>query len=226
MPNMERLTWTGIALHAGNLPGYPASHGCVRLPLKFSALLFSVTQLGAAVIIADAHTQPAHVVHPGLLLPAVAEVEAGAVVETMKRKMQGWQTVVNYPVTSVVISRADGMAYVSTGGVMTASYPARFAELSKPIGTHVYTLLGPAADGSGLLWLAIGIGRSRQDAHVVSWYGDTALRRVRFDDMKRARELAESFHPGTLLMVTDASAPRGTRETAPDFKLIASEPDA
>ena len=53
MPNTNRLTWDGIALHAGNLPGYPASHGCVRLPLEFSALLFEVTHLGTPVIIAD-----------------------------------------------------------------------------------------------------------------------------------------------------------------------------
>ena len=51
MPNMNRLTWSGIALHAGNLPGYPASHGCVRLPLGFSAKLFEVTHLGTPVII-------------------------------------------------------------------------------------------------------------------------------------------------------------------------------
>ncbi|MCC2107083.1 MAG: L,D-transpeptidase family protein, partial [Hyphomicrobiales bacterium] len=58
MPNMNRLTWSGIALHAGNLPGYPASHGCVRLPLKFSELLFSITHMGTPVIIAGAHTDP------------------------------------------------------------------------------------------------------------------------------------------------------------------------
>src|SRR3954468_23369998 len=44
MPNMQRLTWRGVALHAGNLPGYPASHGCIRLPTSFSKMLFSVTQ--------------------------------------------------------------------------------------------------------------------------------------------------------------------------------------
>ena len=46
MPNMNRLTWSGIALHAGNLPGYPASHGCVRLPMEFSERLFGITQDG------------------------------------------------------------------------------------------------------------------------------------------------------------------------------------
>src|SRR3954451_5889270 len=50
MPNMQRLTWKGIALHAGNLPGYPASHGCIRLPMKFSALLFGTTSLGMTVV--------------------------------------------------------------------------------------------------------------------------------------------------------------------------------
>jgi lipoprotein-anchoring transpeptidase ErfK/SrfK len=49
MPNMQRLTWDGIALHAGALPGYPASHGCVRLPLEFSKTLFGVTRLGGRV---------------------------------------------------------------------------------------------------------------------------------------------------------------------------------
>ncbi len=46
MPNMQRLTWGGIALHAGNLPGYPASHGCVRLPMEFSKLLYDVDLAG------------------------------------------------------------------------------------------------------------------------------------------------------------------------------------
>lgn len=223
MPNMERLTWTGIALHAGNLPGYPASHGCVRLPLEFSALLFDVTQLGAAVIIADVHTQPANVVHPGLLMPSVAGIEASAVVETVKRKGGGWQPVVNYPLTTVLISRSEGMAYITSDGRLTASYPAHFANLSKPIGTHAYSLLGPAADGTGLLWLTVGIGKTPHEAHVVNWSGDTALRRVSFDDMKRARAIAESFHPGTLILLTDAPAPRSTRETAKDFKVIASD---
>ena len=66
MPYMERLTWGGIALHAGDLPGYPDSHGCVRLPLEFSKLLFGVTTKGATVIIANTHSAPATTVHPGL----------------------------------------------------------------------------------------------------------------------------------------------------------------
>jgi hypothetical protein len=54
MPFMQRLTWDGIALHAGAIPGEPASHGCVRLPRTFAQKLFGVTQLGASVHIVDA----------------------------------------------------------------------------------------------------------------------------------------------------------------------------
>jgi lipoprotein-anchoring transpeptidase ErfK/SrfK len=53
MPHMQRLTSSGIALHAGHLPGYPASAGCVRMPIDFAANLFTVTGVGTTVIIAD-----------------------------------------------------------------------------------------------------------------------------------------------------------------------------
>jgi lipoprotein-anchoring transpeptidase ErfK/SrfK len=57
MPNMQRLTWDGVALHAGVIPGYPASHGCVRLPMEFSRLLFGATKMGEIIhVIADTPT--------------------------------------------------------------------------------------------------------------------------------------------------------------------------
>jgi lipoprotein-anchoring transpeptidase ErfK/SrfK len=58
MPFMQRLTWSGVALHAGQIPGYPASHGCVRLPKKFAAKLFEATTLGSTVMIADETPAP------------------------------------------------------------------------------------------------------------------------------------------------------------------------
>ena len=54
MPYMQRLTAKGVAMHAGNLPGYPASHGCIRLPPAFAKLLYGVTELGTPVMITDA----------------------------------------------------------------------------------------------------------------------------------------------------------------------------
>jgi len=53
MPFMQRLTWTGLTLHAGHLPGHPASHGCIRLPEKFAQQLFDLTETGETVVISD-----------------------------------------------------------------------------------------------------------------------------------------------------------------------------
>lgn len=76
MPYMERLTWDGVALHAGNLPGYPASHGCVRLPLEFSRLLFEATAMGGTVVIADDAHGGTSLSHPGFLAPSVDRAPA------------------------------------------------------------------------------------------------------------------------------------------------------
>ena len=64
MPNMQRITWSGIALHGGALPGYAASHGCVRLPYEFASSLFDVTELGLRVIIAPTDVAPVEIAHP------------------------------------------------------------------------------------------------------------------------------------------------------------------
>ena len=89
MPNMERLTWSGVALHAGQLPGYPASHGCVRLPLEFSQKLFTVTHLGTPVIIANAASAPADIVHPGQVLTNDADAEFDQVAATKAKTPPG-----------------------------------------------------------------------------------------------------------------------------------------
>ncbi len=69
MPYMQRLTWSGIALHEGYLPGYPASHGCIRLPGKFARQLFSTTNIGAHVLVTKDETAPSPLAHPVLLQP-------------------------------------------------------------------------------------------------------------------------------------------------------------
>ncbi len=69
MPYMERLTWGGVALHAGGLPGYPESHGCVHLPSEFAKLLFDTSPMGMTVVVANDATEPQRVAHPGYLAP-------------------------------------------------------------------------------------------------------------------------------------------------------------
>ena len=73
MPFMQRLTWSGIALHAGVLPGYPASHGCIRMPIGFAERLFERTKLGMRVIVVRDDISPAGFAHPALFKPLPAE---------------------------------------------------------------------------------------------------------------------------------------------------------
>ena len=69
MPWMQRLTWTGTALHAGVVPGYPASHGCIRLPYSFAPKLFSMTSVGAQVVVANSMVRPKPISHRALFQP-------------------------------------------------------------------------------------------------------------------------------------------------------------
>lgn len=80
MPYMQRLTWDGIALHAGRIPGYPASHGCVRLPKAFAKILFEHTEHGVTVVIADENSHGPAVVWPSERAPvdAITGLEHGS----------------------------------------------------------------------------------------------------------------------------------------------------
>src|SRR6266576_1474736 len=69
MPNMQRITWNGIALHGGPLPGYAASHGCVRMPFGFAEKLFDKVRIGTRVIISPNDAEPVAFSHPALLVP-------------------------------------------------------------------------------------------------------------------------------------------------------------
>src|SRR5215472_2857505 len=76
MPNMQRITWNGIALHGGPLPGYAASHGCVRMPYDFAEKLFDKTRIGMRVIISPNDAAPVEFSHPALFVPNAAAVAA------------------------------------------------------------------------------------------------------------------------------------------------------
>jgi hypothetical protein len=72
MPFMQRITWSGIAIHAGVLPGYPASHGCIRMPMAFAVKMWNWTRMGARVVITPGEISPASFSHPLLATVKVA----------------------------------------------------------------------------------------------------------------------------------------------------------
>ncbi len=87
MPHMQRITWNGIALHGGPLPGYAASHGCIRMPFGFAERLFGKTRIGMRVIIAPNDAAPVEISHPALLMPdAQALAAAPARAEPLTRE--------------------------------------------------------------------------------------------------------------------------------------------
>ena len=72
MPYMQRITWSGIAIHAGVLPGYPASHGCIRMPMAFAMKMWNWTRMGARVVVTPGEMSPASFSHPLLVTQKVA----------------------------------------------------------------------------------------------------------------------------------------------------------
>jgi len=153
MPYMERLTWSGIALHGGQLPGYPDSHGCVRLPKEFSELLFGVTRVGTTVVVANESSDSALVTHPGPLMARPA------VMKNLKlEKLNGlefrWhpERALKGPM-SIVISEADRQVVVFRNGEPIGR--ARFEVQGRyPFPTAVFSYLGRENDENR--WLGAG----------------------------------------------------------------------
>jgi hypothetical protein len=82
MPWMQRLTWSGIALHGGVVPRYPASHGCIRLPHEFAARMWDMTRIGARVVVSPYDVEAVSFSHPALPVPTMTTAPADAVAES------------------------------------------------------------------------------------------------------------------------------------------------
>src|SRR6202049_499266 len=89
MPHMQRITWNGVALHGGPLPGYAASHGCIRMPYGFAEKLFDKTRIGMRVIISPNDATPVEFSHPALFMPSADAVAlAPARAKTLAREAE------------------------------------------------------------------------------------------------------------------------------------------
>ena len=209
MPYMNRLTWSGIALHAGQLPGYPASHGCVRLPKEFAELLFGVTKLGMTVVIADDKSQPEEVTHPGMVLGEYAAREFNAVDTAIKATeySEGHERAPNSP--SVVVSSADKSIHVFDNGALAASGEVEIQNPEKPLGERVFTLNG-ADDQSGLLsWQAAEVGAT---AKTTGEDNGAALRRIKAD-LPTREAVRKRLKFGMTMVTTDQPADAKTRSS-------------
>jgi hypothetical protein len=207
MPWMERLTETGIALHAGMLPGYPDSHGCVRLPLEFSKLLYTVTNDGGTVIIADEHSAPRETVHPGMIFsdvtPPAGEtpLAKGDVSWTPEKAATG--------AVAILLSSASKQAYIYRNGVEIGR--AGFA--GSISGMHVYSALDGADAEGKRKWVRV------DGAPVASDPGFTDLARnagMPADFIANVRSVVK---PGTTMVLTDQPV-NGETQSKPGFKVF------
>jgi hypothetical protein len=217
MPNMNRLTWGGIALHAGNLPGYPASHGCIRLPLEFSALLFEVTHIGTPVIISGARNDPWEMVHPGFVLSTFAEGDMEAAVAGLdaREHPSDWTDGATYPVTTVLATKQDRKIVLMEDGRKLLEMGIELADDS-PLGEHVLVVQGNR--DAGLHWT--GLTHHPDPAHPL-WPEEQVLNRLSIP-AEFSQALMARLHPGLVLVVSDLAA-TPDRQSGRDFVIMTGE---
>lgn len=216
MPNMQRLTDTGICMHSGNLPGYPASHGCIRMPYDFSQLLFSVTASGGTVVVGDGKTPVPHLAaNPGLLL-APRDLTP-AMVRPLAQNEYDWnpERSESGPVT-MVVSAADKAIYVYRNGKPIGRAPVEITGRGS-LGNHVFSLLeGTTGRQSSLApgrearrWMGVtSTGRSVDAEKIAS--------RLRMNP-EFAGKVYDTLKPGTTVVITDQPIVRSGRN-APVFE--------
>ncbi len=224
MPYMQRLTWSGVALHAGRLPGYPASHGCVRMPYDFAQKLYGVTKTGLTVVVSNEEEFSSTVAHPGLTAPVDA---AGATAGTLPLASEfSWQpeAAPEGPVT-ILLTNEDRRISVFRNGVEIGR--ATFEVIGPPrkVTLHVLTLLEPStvgpfdpATGKPVRrWLMV----SGEEQTVVSADQLLSIVRVPPAFLARATSVVE---PGTTMVMTQlASSPATTTTAATDFTVVTAE---
>src|SRR5881628_2878335 len=215
MPYMERVTWGGIALHAGDLPGYPDSHGCVRLPLEFSKLLFGVTMKGATVIIADTHSAPVETVHPGLFFARSgeeSEPEAAGQFEWNPDKSPSG------PV-ALIVSSADKTVYVYRNGVEIGRAGIVNAQAVSPLNDRVFSALQEKDPNGHVRW--VEVTATQRDNSSESLFLSAQKSGVPTDFLTKARQV---IVPGATLIFTNKPVDP-TTQSHPGFQIVVEQKD-
>ena len=228
MPYMERLTWGGIALHAGGLPGYPESHGCIHLPSEFAQRLFEISPNGMTVVIGTAATEPERVAHPGYLAPV--QFVGGQPVEPdplTPTEDERWQPELSTsgPV-SIVLSQGSQRVVVYRNGVEIGR--ARLMVTGDaPLLDHALVLTeGPSSvpdpyvpDPTKFRWLRVGVpGHIGEQGSQVD---PMAVARIKLPRGFVAR-LNGILTPGATLFVTNE--PLYPQTSGPTVQVVDADP--
>ncbi len=208
MPYMQRLTWDGVALHAGQIPGKPASHGCIRLPKPFASKLYEVTERGMTVIVADAASPAPALAFPGFFAPIAAD--------SGKPRERRFSAPQHYHVSpelapegplSILISSADAAIVVIRNGVEIARARIDIASDTR-FGLHAFVMLeGDTGEASAVLpnrrahrWLELALPEHHPPGHAL--FDATAMRAMNLPPVF-ASTVYGWLVPGTTVIITD-----------------------
>jgi L,D-transpeptidase catalytic domain len=180
MPYMQRITWSGIALHAGVVPGHPASHGCIRLKNDFAIRLWHLTQRGTRVIIAHDDVQPVEITNPHLFKPKAvsgspefqtatvagksisgslvssAETPEATSLQIPGSAPAGGAAKKIVPI-SVFVSRKLSKLFVRQGFTPLFDVPVKIQNPEEPLGTHVFTAMEFQNEGAAIRWSVVSV---------------------------------------------------------------------
>ena len=208
MPHMQRITWSGIALHGGALPGYPASHGCVRMPFDFAARLFDATERGLRVIVAPTDVAPIEIAHPVLFLSkpgdgALAAARTAEADEAAKRADQA-----RLAAGTAFREAAQAMVPVRVAENLKLRAEAQLAAAETALGSATSTEAKEQAERDKAQAIA-GVA-----ALQVQLAGAQAERQTKLDVVMRTREAV------VIAETARAAAAEAARQVAREFKPV------
>ncbi len=186
MPYMQRITWSGIALHAGVVPGHPASHGCIRLKNDFAVRLWHLTKRGTRVIIAHGDVQPVETTNPHLFQPKAAPGSSEFQTATVATKSIGTAAATQGSLVSnaetpeaaslqvpgsapaasapkkivpisIFVSRKLSKLFVRQGFTPLFDVPVKIENPEESLGTHVFTAMEFQNEGTAIRWTVVSI---------------------------------------------------------------------
>ena len=186
MPYMQRITWSGVALHAGVVPGHPASHGCIRLRNGFAVQLWGLTKRGTRVIVTRDDVEPVAINNPHLFKPKAAsgapELQAATVGDESAQAAAATQApLMSHAETqegtdlqarssapaklaapkpipiSIFVSRKLSKLFVRQGFKPLFDAPVSIQNPEEPLGTHVFTAMEFENEGTAVRWTAVSM---------------------------------------------------------------------
>lgn len=224
MPYTQRFTMSGIALHAGGIPKYPSSHGCVHLPSEYARMLFETAPVGMTVVVTDARKNPEELSHPAFLNPVYTDGKAQPHDLLGEKEVYRWkpEKSPSGPV-SIVVSASDKRMVVLRNGIEIGRSRISL-KTTDSLGTHFYIAQLPndgntASPQIRTRWLSMPLKDLRYNQtsrhpfieYLISIPGDFT------------EKIAEIFEPGTHMLVTDAPILAGS--TGKKMAILSSHPD-